>query len=383
MAFHKWFGPLVVSGVMGLVAYGCSSSSSSGTPPGSGDAGQEGGGSHLMLEAGSGDDSEAGATYDGTTGKACTSDKDCITATGPGINICSSSVAATYTNVQANPWPTPVCIPPLTSTGGNCDPAPAGQPAGIHFCDGPDDPSSPGFCAAFDNPPQTGRGYCYPKCTFKIDGSMPQGCLGFDTCLPQELEQDPSTLAVTGYGFCWGTCQKDSDCSALGTGFSCETDIGFCTQAPLARTKALGVSCSSDPTGTDSTAGTCNCQGDITTNLGYCSSVCVVGGTPCPDGWICDGSQSTSLDFGTGTPVPVTMQDVGFPGTCRPACTLADAGAIVDSGASVVAESGTLSEGGAGAGDEAGADTGAAATASCPPNSTCQALFVVGPDCIP
>ena len=332
-----------------------------------------------MLDAGViiGDDAAVAMAYEGTTGKACSSDTDCNRDGGPGGNICSTGISAVVTKVTVTPWPTPVCVPDIGAGAGNCDPVGSGGPA---FCDGdPNDPASPGLCVPLDNPPQTGHGLCYPKCTFALDGTPPAGCIGFDTCQPLEVLQDSTTNAISGYGFCFGTCQKDSDCSALGATVTCQTDIGFCTPKKLARTKQLGDACSVATTSTDTTTGACYCDGDTATGVGYCSSSCVVGGAACPNGWECDADQSTTLDFGTGTLVPVTMQDPGFPGFCRPACSLSDAGApVVDSGpVADAADDGAVSEGGA------APDAGTMSTGGCPPNSTCQSINVVGPDCIP
>jgi hypothetical protein len=380
MAFQKWVGLLIASGVASIGSLGCSSSSgNNGTPEMDGG---ESDSSHRMLDAGImvGDDAAPPpSVFAGTTGKACQSNSDCNPDGGVGVNICSTGVSATITKVTANPWPTPICLPDIGSGTGDCDPAPGGVSNSPQFCDGdPTDPASPGLCVPLDNPPQTGRGLCYPKCTFKVDGTAAVGCIGFDTCQPLEVVQDTTTNAITGYGFCFGSCQKDSDCVALGATATCQTDIGFCTPKKLTRTKQPGEGCSLAATSTDTTTGACYCDGDSTTGIGYCTSSCVVGGAACANGWICDADQSTTLDFGGGTLVPVTAQNPGFPGFCRPACTLSDAGAPVDSGAVVDA-------GGDGAVPEAGApaDAGTASSGSCPMNSTCQSLNVVGPDCIP
>jgi hypothetical protein len=378
MAFQRWVGSLLVSGLVSLVAVGCSSSSG-GSNASDTDAGTI---IHRMLDAGGSVVDDAGSTTiatDGTTGKACKSDSDCTSDGGPGTNICSVGVSAMITNVTVTPWPTPVCLLDIGQGTGNCDPGTAAT--GPVFCDGdPTDPASPGLCVPLDNPPQSGRGLCYPKCTFAFDGSTPVGCIGFDTCTPLEVVQDTTTNAITGYGFCFGTCTKDTDCSALGATVTCQTDIGFCTTKKLARTKQPGDPCSLATTSTDSTTGACYCDGDTTTGLGFCSTACVTGGDPCANGWLCDADQATSLDFGTGTLTPVTMQNKGFPGICRPACSLSDSGApaVVDAG--VVADGGgdgAVSEGGA------AGDANALSPGACPANSTCQSTNVVGTDCIP
>ncbi len=384
MTLQKWVGPLLVGGLLSIVAYGCSSSSGSGNSSDT-DAGL---GIHKLLDSGGGgviaDDANTAVTYEGSTGKACTADGDCNRDGGPGGNICSTSVSAMVTKATVTPWPTPVCLLDIGQGTGNCDPAPGGVSDSPVFCDGdPTDPTSPGLCVPLDSPPQSGRGLCYPKCTFQLDGSAPAGCIGFDTCQPLEVVQDTTTNAISGFGFCFGTCQKDSDCSLVEASSTCQTDIGLCTTnmtKKVARTKQLGDACSTATTSTDTTTGACYCDGDSTTGLGYCTSSCVVGGTACANGWVCDSDQSTTLDFGTGTLIPVTMQDPGFPGFCRPACSLTDAGTpVVDAGTvtdaagvdGAVAEAGTVAEAGAGT------------AGTCPPNSTCQSINVVGADCIP
>jgi hypothetical protein len=69
--------------------------------------------------------------YDGTTGKPCTTDADCASPGGPGLARCSSSVFAPDAY-----YPTAVCILP------SCSPV---SDTSVHYCDGPDDPTSPGM----------------------------------------------------------------------------------------------------------------------------------------------------------------------------------------------------------------------------------------------
>jgi hypothetical protein len=384
MAIRKWYGAFVVGGLVGLIAAGCSSSDTT-TASDGGDAG-----TRRMLDAspgGGGDDAADSGSFDGTTGKPCTSDSDCVTATGPGINTCSSDYGFSITDVTVALWATPVCIvtPPQSAGEGNCDPAPQGNDGLPHFCDGPDDPTSPGLCVPFDvNNPQPGQGVCYPLCTFAIDGSKATGCAGTDTCFPVTFLRSTSAGTVTGYGFCGGGCQQDSDCTPLGAGFVCQTDIGYCTQKKVTRTKAIGTACTVSLTGAadDVTTGACNCDSDPMTGQGFCSSSCVVGGLPCPGGWTCDAGFPNPLTFtsstGTTITVPLTAQNIGTPGVCRPACTLADAG-VVDSGAAP----------GADGGDDAGSDAAATpivldgGVGGCPVNATCQNVDLAGPDCVP
>jgi hypothetical protein len=269
-------------------------------------------------------------TADGTTGKACTMDADCIGDGGPGINKCSSDYQGTFTAVDVTEFASPVCIIPPAS-GGNCDPGT--DATTIQFCDGdPNDPNSPGVCVAL-NPaaPMTGQGVCLPKCTFLTDGSAATGCPGHDACSFNTYIAVPDTTAdagvdIVGIGICQSACRTTADCAALGTTYSCEPDIGECTpNAPIARTKALGAACTS----TDTTNGACFCATGTGTS-GFCTADCVIGANPsdCPSGWVCDTGEPTILDFGPGTPTfpALTMQTSGALGICLPACSPADAG---------------------------------------------------------
>jgi hypothetical protein len=374
MSFKKWWALVASSALLGAmaVASGCSSSSSSDNSNNA-DAAPESGTIHHVDSGGPiGGDDGGGAdggttiTYDMTTGKPCSSDADCKGASGPGTNVCSSDyVFGPIHGVKVNLWPTPICLPklPTTQGGGNCDPAPSYDPQGqgVHFCDGPDDPSSPGICLPNTTPTASGKGLCLPKCTFPTDGSPATGCPGKDTCAPYTfvlLADDagaPKPPPV-GFGFCQGTCQQDSDCNAappngLGTGYTCQLDEGFCTKMPVARVAdaggAIGDSCS-NPTSGESTA--CNCVSNNTTNAGYCTQACVVGSTtnPCPSGYTCDNGFGGRLDFGdAGGTFAYTKQTQGSAGTCFQSCTMVDA------------------------------------ATGCPPNATCQNVTLAGPDCIP
>jgi hypothetical protein len=396
MAIRKWYGALVAGGLVGVIVAGCSSGSSAESTSDGG--GGDDAGIRKMLDSGisvtGGDDADSGGVYDGTTGKECTSDADCVPDGGPAINTCSIDYSGMFTigTVPVALFATPVCIiPPSTSsTEGNCNPLAAGDiDDGLpHFCDGPDNPDAPGpgICLPFDQSnPQPNQGTCYPLCTFPLDGSKPVGCAGTDSCFPMTFERSATTGAITGYGFCDGGCQQDSDCSKLGTGFVCQTDIGFCTTAKLARTKAIGAACTAS-TGTtttttatdDESTGACSCDANSTTGEGFCSSSCIVGGLPCPNGWTCDAGYPNPLVFSSSTgaavSVAVTAQNMGVPGTCTPACTLADAG-VVDSGVAPAVDAGE-SDGAVATPADGGAST-------CPPNSTCQSTDVAGPDCQP
>jgi hypothetical protein len=333
----------------------------------------------VIVVTDDGGDGGSALVYDGTSGKECKTDADCTTPTGPGINKCSNDFDTfVVTNVKTELVPTPICIvpPPTTANTGTCDPAPPADLGGLslHFCDGPDLPTSPGICFALTNPPSPGLGVCLPVCTFALDGTAPVGCPGKDTCFPFTVGIDQNNNA-TGYGYCQGSCQADADCSALGAGFVCQTDIGACTKSVVKRTKAIGAACAADPTvmtaANDNATGACNCLPDNTTNQGFCTSACIVGGDPCPMGWICDNLQPSEIPLPDGTLLAVTKENTGTPGVCMPACSL-------------------TAEAGAPAGDSGGAtDSGAAAAVDgggspgCPGNSLCEAITPVGPDCVP
>src|SRR5262249_11980126 len=128
MSIRNWFGLVVAGGIAAVVAGGCSSSNTPAAPSDGGD-----GIGHLHLDSGTADMDAAGiGVGDGTTGKACKTDTDCVSPTGPGTNKCSnySDGMLTIENVPVAVWATPVCIIPLPVPGaatGNCDPtAPGG-----------------------------------------------------------------------------------------------------------------------------------------------------------------------------------------------------------------------------------------------------------------
>jgi len=369
-------GLLAAGGLVGAVAIGCSSSTSPANPSNEGGLMHppDSGIGHLVAEGG-----EANAPSpmdDGTTGKLCKTDMECQTVAG--TNVCSSRFVNRITNVLVTLWNTGVCIKPLPTAagqGGNCDPTdPMNDPMGqfIHFCDGPDDPSSPGMCIPFTNPAQAGQGLCFPKCTFKTDGTAAIGCAGHNACGPVTYFMDPMTQVITGYGFCQGACSTDSDCADLpappgdaGT-YHCQTDIGLCTTTPITkRAKNIGDACSRAGTTNDETKGSCNCIAG-TTNLGFCSSVCTVGGAPCPNGWACDSGEPASLSFQMGAMmVPLTKQTAGSLGICTPLCMSTDAAAPA-SDASPPASDGS-----------------APAATGCPANSSCTPGPLVGANCQP
>jgi hypothetical protein len=372
--WKKCLGLAMSAAFVGVVAVsnGCSSSSAGAT--GGGDAGDSGvvvkkDSGSSSSSGGGGDDSgggEAGPAFDGTSGKSCTTDADCDT--GAGINKCSIDYEGTVTSLKVEFWPSPICLPalPTTAGGGNCDPcgiSAGGTCAGgeIFGCDSDpatlDPTTSPGLCLPNNSTaPVANQGTCIPRCQMALDGSAPTGVTKPNTCVPYTF-LEPQTGPIIGIGFIQGTCQADADCKGLGTGWICQVDIGFCTQATAqkVRSKTIGTGCASGTAATsDSTTGACNCIGSNVTNVGYCSSACVIGGNACPNGYICDGFYPYGpLVFGDASTPAIAMQNVGAAGTCIQPCTTVDAGTTADGGP------------------------------ACPTNSTCLQETLEGPDCLP
>jgi hypothetical protein len=360
-------------GLMAVADNGCSSGSG-GNSSGSGNDGGtdvmvihkgEGGVPEATASSSGGGSSGGGsgggeggtASFDGTTGMPCMNDTMCNG--GANINVCSIDYEFTVTGIKVELWPTPVCLPKIpTGGGGNCDPCGGGtcSPNAIFGCDSAnlDPTTSPGLCLPNNAMnPQAGQGICIPRCSVPLDGSKPTGCAApFDTCVPFTWVLTQSG-AIQGIGFCQGSCQKNSDCAGLGSSFICQTDIGFCAQetAQAQRSKAVGTAC----TNMDSTGGACDCEYNTMTNNGYCTASCVVGGTPCPNGYICDAFYpSGPLDFGMDvTAPPLTSQNMSVVGTCIQPCKSLDGGTAADG------------------------------APQCPPSSTCQAITLAGPDCLP
>jgi hypothetical protein len=261
-----------------------------------------------------GSDSGLVGAYDGTTGKACTTNADCRKAGGPGVAECSSTALGAYGPY----YPTPVCILP------SCDP---GNGQAAHYCDGPDDPSSPGICVPSGGTGTT-QGICLPRCEFKADGMPAVGCAGKDSCQAYTFGTDATGNAV-GYGYCFGGCVADGDCPS---GSVCQIDEGLCVKARTTRSKKVGDACTS----ADYTSGACDCLYG-TSGSGFCSSFCLVGGgAGCPGGYVCEAYELTSAGF--------TKETAGMGGQCVPSC---------------------------GAGQ------------TCPPSSACSSLYAAGPDCQP
>jgi hypothetical protein len=249
----------------------------------------------------SGDAGGDGATssYDGTSGKRCQSNADCKGPSGPGVNVCSTSL-----NIPA--FPTPVCVSPVV-----CNPGTDGQ---VHYCDGPDDPSSPGVCYAVDRPPEANRGVCFPQCLIPTDGSSvpASACQGKNTCNYYGTRVDPASHGTVAVGFCYGGCTADADCPA---NTKCQMNTEECRTTVTPPTKAVGAAC----TTTDAASDVCACDYGPSGN-GYCIQACIVGSTTagCPAGYVCD----------TGVPASVSgaQADPGLGGNCLATCSV-DGGA--------------------------------------------------------
>jgi hypothetical protein len=256
-------------------------------------------------------ESAAPQLYDGTTGKACTTDADCKSANGPELARCSNSVFA-----PDDYYPTPVCVIPSCTT--------VSDVSGLHYCDGPDDASSPGVCIALGS---DGTGTCVPKCSYDKAGDKATGCQGKDTCRAY------SPAAETGLGYCWAGCTQDGDCES---GQHCQTDRGTCVAGVVPPTKSIGEAC----TVADEDDDACRCFYGVASQTGYCSSFCIVGGPgTCPTGYVCDALEYRSDGF--------SVQNTGMAGFCVATCPMTDA------------------------------------AGTCPPNSTCSDINVAGPDCVP
>ena len=260
-----------------------------------------GGGSGSSGGSGTGSGSEAGTgdggplMYDGTSGKPCMANSDCQPPNGPGLNVCSTSVTA------APVYPTPICRNLMT-----CDPGTDGK---IHYCDGPDDPSSPGVCYAVDNPPQSGRGVCYPQCLIPTDGSAiaETACQGKNTCGFYGTRVDPASGKTIAIGVCYGGCTTDADCPANS---KCQTNASSCRQTVSAPTKNLGDPCTS----ADEQSRACVCLSGPS-GSGFCTVACITGSTSygCPAGYVCDATVSPS--------VAGAQNDPGLAGNCYATCT--------------------------------------------------------------
>jgi hypothetical protein len=237
----------------------------------------------------------------------CANDGDCRGFSGPGHDVCDFSS------------PTPACRLPTCS-------APADGK--VHYCDGPDAPTSPGVCLP--------DGTCWPKCTFQDDGSPAVGCLAKVACNAAAYMLDPSNGQSVGVGFCRGGCEADDDCA---TGRHCQLDRGLCVLAAATHLEA-GTACDVDA------SSACDCFYARGTGRGYCAQACKVDGVACPDGTTCDALLPTAwVDDGGGTVLGFSGQNADLGGLCAPLCT--------------------------------------SGYPPCPTNSACAQYTVAGPDCLP
>jgi hypothetical protein len=346
-----------------LPAVGCGSSS--GGSPDGGAAGTPDSGIPLRPDAASikpaaegGTEASLSSQYDGTTGNPCTSDLDCQPAGGPGLTVCSSSL-------QNPVFPTPVCV--LTS----CDP---GTDNLIHYCDGPDDPSSPGVCLAV-----SGGGICVPQCAFLSDGSAAQGCHGNDACSFYGAGLDTTTNQLVGIGYCWGACTADSQCP---TGSSCQVNQGVCLTTVSPPTKTVGQACTAAD---NSVGGACSCitnpSNTSTSAPGVCTQTCLVNTTTdaCPSGYVCQTFEPNTLtDPTTNQSVTgFTTQNTGLLGLCVATCTAGDAGGGGGAEADASSDEGGTTTSDASTGG--GTPTGGA----CPASTMCDTSTAAGATCLP
>jgi hypothetical protein len=305
---------------------------------------------------------------DETTGLPCTTDTVCRNPNGPGLNVCSNGFTVSFNGAQVQLWATPVCVIPPNPLG-NC--FPGADSSDIHFCDGPNDPSSPGICIGLD-PTDPLVGLCVPKCTFAADGSPATGCVGHNACGYLTDLLSVSTQAPVGIGYCKSACVTDADCADLLSDYECQTDEGDCTLVAALRTKKIGDACSTAGAVNDQTLGNCLCANGAT-GSGFCSTECVVGGAACPAGWVCESGEPATLDFGSGAPsFAITKATPGLIGTCVPACTASEV---------VPDDAATSDEAAPNESDGAAPDVDSDANV-CPSGSACTAGTVAGPDCL-
>jgi hypothetical protein len=319
--FGSWGLALAV-----LSSVGCGGSVTQIPGEGGVDGGAEGGGArdampHADVKArdvgaptdvSTGSEAMTTQPYDGTTGKPCTTDADCRSADGPEVARCSSSVFA-----PDEYYPTPVCILPTCS--------PVSDSTSVHYCDGPDEASSPGMCVPAG---MAGAGQCLPKCAFDTSGDAPTGCQGKDTCFAYNSGPE------AGYGYCWAGCTQDSDCES---GQHCQADRGTCLAAVVPPTKTVGQAC----TQTDEDDDVCYCIYGGASETGYCTSFCIVGdASTCPGGFVCGADEDRASGY--------SMQNTGMAGRCHYQCSTTDGGLTCPAGA----------------------------------NSTCSDIYAAGPYCI-
>ncbi len=270
-----------------------------------------GGGGGPTVDSGSAASSSSAASsgttsmYDSTVGNPCQSDLDCEPAGGPGVNTCS------ITTFSEAFFSTAFCVLK------GCD---LGTDGATHFCDGPDQPSSPGTCVNFG-----GTGLCLPTCFFYADGSPAQGCLANDACLQDDAfamaKQPDGGTVLAGLGYCFGGCTKDADCP---TGNLCQVNEGICVTKVDPPTKTIGTACAAADNGSATTPAACNCFLNSNTMMGACSQFCTTGSTadPCPAGYVCDALEPTELVDQSDASIPgFPTQNPGLAGSCVATCT--------------------------------------------------------------
>ena len=250
------------------------------------------------------------------------SNSDCQPDGGPGHNLCSLAggfidfyAVASFVDLGAVIYPSPVCLLP------SCE---AGTDGVVHFCDGPDQATSPGVCVT--GVTGTGNG-CYPACFFDNAGSAPVGCLANDVCVSYGVVED-ATGNLRGVGYCTGGCTSDAQCPS---NQQCQTDWGACVTMKIPPTKAIGAACTNSDNGEFTNPSNCFCNVAPTMTDGYCSQFCIVGSTtaPCPTGYTCDGQEP--LDVVNANDAGITgfsKQNTGLAGVCTPTCSIqgSDAG---------------------------------------------------------
>jgi hypothetical protein len=343
------FGALLAGAI--VLGSGCSSSGggNGSTDSGSGDMSDSApvhrGDAGAIMPMGDTGTATGGGLYDGTVGQACKSNADCQPAGGAGVNVCSSSLTGVL-------FPSPVCV--LTG----CNP---GTDGSLHFCDGPDMPTSPGAC--FDV--GQGQGFCLPQCQLLTDGKAPLGCLPGSACAELALGVDMNGNIAGAFGACFSACVQNADCPS---GTTCQVDTGICVTAVVPATKAPGAPCTAD----DLTHGACECFSGVLADGGLaggvCAPSCVTGPTAaCPSGFICDALlETTVMSPDASTQPGFTVENPGLVGRCFRACSASGG-----------------EGGGAPEGDATAGDASPTAAGTCPAPATCQTLETAGADCIP
>lgn len=234
---------------------------------------------------------------EGTVGLTCSADSDCEVAGSVGDNSCSTS-----TYPEDDTFNTPVCIQSGCSV--------TAQTLAGYQCDG-----TAGYCYEGG-----GSGVCLPFCSFDST-SMKSTCQGKNHCVVANVYSDNGD--ITGFGFCFGSCMSDADCSGT-PGQKCQLTEGICVAEKnfVPVQKQLGDAC---------TAGdACNCDtlGGSSANKdkGICRATCNTGAegnafcgstTTNDKAWKC--TAALPANDGKGTTY-FTGQPDGLRGTCAQPC---------------------------------------------------------------